>query len=370
MSNVSSYKDLVEGRNHQMPNQLLNAAFGELNITKNKDRLEVTLTVLVDPSQSSKAEGWQTGVALDGSRSMRANFGEEGLEWTRGVSADEQNAWQAKGYGILRDVDGARLFELSTAGLEAVERDGLLRRIKCDNKVQALAQEAIPYLADKLDEDGGTTVIYWACGERGDRVEVLGDFTGEEAGVANYNGPSAWGEGTYLMPAIRYFLDRFKDAKMGFYVFVTDGAINDFEEVKKFTAQLSHDMADGKCNEVKLVLIGVGSQINRKQLEELDDLPDELDLPVDVWDHKISAEMRGLSDIFAELVDENMILAPSGRILDSAGNVVKEYTDGLPAMLKFELLLNSTSFSLEIAGGNVVRQDLYGSSATPPPLPS
>lgn len=367
---IKSHKDLIEGRNHQFPNENLNEAFGELNITKNGGSLEMVLTILVDPSQSSKAEGWQTGVALDGSRSMRTEFGGERFEWSREMSTEEQNSLIAKGHGNVRDIDGQWSFEFTAAGLEAVERDGLLRRIKCDNIVQPLACKAIPYLADKLDEDGGTTVIYWACGERGDRVEVLGDFTGEEAAVANYNGPSAWGEGTYLMPAIRYFLDRFKDAKMGFYVFVTDGAINDFEEVKKFTAQLSHDMADGKCNEVKLILIGVGSQINRKQLEELDDLPDELDLPVDVWDHKIAAEMRGLSDIFAELVDENMILAPSGRILDSAGNVVKEYTDGLPAMLKFELPLNSTSFSLEIAGGNVVRQDLYGSSATPPPLPS
>ena len=370
MANIKSHMDLVEGRNYQIPNQQLNEAFGELNINKNKDRLEVTLTVLVDPSQSSKAEGWQTGVALDGSKSMQDEFGGERLEWTREMSADEKNAMMAKGHGNIRNIDGRSYFEFSVAGLEAAERDGLLRRIKEDNEVQALARNAIPYLADKLDEDGGTTVIYWACGERGDRVEVLGDFTGEEARLADYNGPLEWGEGTYLMPAIRYFLDRFKDAKMGFYVFVTDGAINDFEEVKKFTEQLSHDMDAGRCNEVKLVLIGVGSDINRKQLEELDDLPDELDLPVDVWDHKIAKEMRGVSDIFAELVDENMILAPSGRILDSAGEVAKDFSDGLPALLKFTLPLESTGFSLEIAGGNVVRQDLYDSSATPPPLPS
>jgi len=361
MTAAKSHADLPEGRNYQIPNKSLNGAFGELNITKRGDKLDVVLTVLIDPSQSSGGENWQTGVAIDGSYSMRDEFGAgSGLEWTRNPSSAEIDDFHSKGYASRIERDGQHLVEFTPSGLEAMEKLGLLRRTESENKIQEIARKAIPYLADKLDEDGGTTVIYWACGAKGDEIQVAGDYTGDEAKKAEYSGPSSWGEGTYLMPAIRYFLDRFSDAKMGFYVFITDGAIDDFEEVKDFTCQLSHDLNAGKCNDVKLVLIGVGSQIDRKQLEELDDLPDERDLPVDVWDHKIAEEMRDISDIFAELVDENMILAPSGRVMDDKGGVAKEYSDGLPALIEFSLPLEAKSFSLEIAGGNVVSQSLYG----------
>ncbi len=104
---------------------------------------------------------------------------------------------------------------------------------------------------------------------------------------------------------------------------------------------------------------GVGNHINRQQLEDLDDLPDVLDLPVDVWDHKITTEMRGLTDIFAELVDENLILAPSGRIMDNNNTVAKDYSDGVPALMEFQLPLDTTHFSLEVTGGQSVEQKLY-----------
>ena len=365
MSTIKNHADLIEGRNYQLPNQLLNEAFGELNITRQANRLEVVVTVLVDPSQSSAGENWQTGVALDGSSSMRGPYGSD-YEFTREITASMIQDFESRGIAERRVRDGHEVLEFNGDGYTTIEKEGLLRRHK--NEVQEISREAIPYLAEKLDEDGGTTLIYWACGETGDQIEVVGDLTGSEARVAEYLGPKNWGGGTRLMPAIRYFLDRFQDAKMGFYVFVTDGAIDDFEEVKTFTAQLSRDLDAKRCNDVKLILIGVGPHINRKQLEELDDLPDELDLPVDVWDHKIANEMRGLSDIFAELVDENMILAPSGKILDDSNQVAKEFPDGLPALIQFSLPLEAREFSLEIAGGNIVSQQLYESSS-PPPLP-
>ena len=361
MTTTKSHTDLPEGRNYQMPNDLLNKSFGELNIIKQGDKLNVVLTVLIDPSQSSSGENWQTGVAIDGSYSMMDMFGAgSGLEWTRNPTSAELEDFYSKGYASRIERDGRPLVEFTSSGLEAMEKLGLLSQIGSENKIQEIARDAIPYLADKLDEDGGTTVIYWACGAKGDEIEVAGDYTGDEAKKAEYTGPSSWGEGTYLMPAIRYFLERFSDAKMGFYVFITDGAIDDFTEVKDFTCKLSHDLHAGKRNKVKLVLIGVGSQIDRKQLEELDDLPHARDLPVDVWDHKIAEEMRDLMDIFAELVDENLILAPSGRVMDDMGGVAKDYSDGLPALIEFSLPLEAKSFSLEIAGGNVVTQMLYG----------
>jgi hypothetical protein len=286
--------------------------------------------------------------------------------WSRELTQAEVTQLVDEGKGSQTVIDGQSLIQFTADGFEALQSQGLLK--PGQNDVQEVARKAIPYLAGKLDEDGGTTVIYWACGEGGADIETLGDLTVADAEVASYEGPGAWGDGTKLMPAIRYFLDRFNDAKMGFYVFVTDGEIEDFEEVKAFTAQLSRDVGAGKVNSVKLVLIGVGADINRDQMEELDDLPEELNLPVDIWDHKIAAEIRGITDLFAELVDENITLAPSGRLLDDSNQVVENFTDGVPALMKFSLPLSAKSFTLEIAGGGQITQKLYD-AGSPPPLP-
>jgi hypothetical protein len=366
MSNIKTYADLSVGRNYQVPNSILDLAFGELNITRQENCLDVVLTALIDPSQSSAGENWQTGVALDGSSSMTGAYGVS-YEFTREIDAQMITEMISKGYAIKKPVDGQDVLEFTDIGFAAMERDGLWQKSK--NEIQQIAREAIPYLAEKLDEDGGTTLIYWACGANGEKVEVVGDLTAQEAAVADYKGPAEWGGGTRLMPAINYFLELFNDAKMGFYIFVTDGAIDDFEEVKDFTAKLSRDIDSKTCNPVKLVLIGVGNNINRQQLEDLDDLPDVLDLPVDVWDHKIASEMRGLKDIFAELVDENLILAPSGRILDHQNAVARDFSDGVPALMEFQLPLDATHFSLEVSGGQAVKQEIYLKSG-PPHLPN
>lgn len=357
MANPASYEELTVGRNFQIPNSDLHEAFGELNITRREDRLDILLTVLVDPSQGGSAENWQTGVALDGSASMQPAYGNT-YEFTQEISSDTVEDYLKRGLATSKMIDGRQQLEFTDAGYEELMKAKLFR--KMDNVVQDIAREAMPYLAEKLDEDGGTTLIYWACGERGDGIEVVGDLTGDDARVATYDGPKDWGNGTRLMPAINYFMERFSDAKMGFYVFLTDGSLDDFEEVKAFTMQLSRDVHAKKVNEVKLILIGMGDEINRQQLEELDDLPDEYDLPVDIWDHKIAEDMRGVSDLFAELVDENTILAPTGRILDDSGEVAKNYTDGIPALMEFSLPLGSRSLTLEIGDDKKVTQNLFG----------
>ena len=41
------------------------------------------------------------------------------------------------------------------------------------------------------------------------------------------------------MPAVRYFVDRFADAKKGIYVFLADGDFQDLPEVKRYTTDLA-----------------------------------------------------------------------------------------------------------------------------------
>ena len=78
-------------------------------------------------------------------------------------------------------------------------------------------------------------------------------------------------------------------------------------------------------------------------MEELDDLDTGTD--VDVWDHKIAAEMRALTEIFAEVVDENQIVAPQAALYDSAGRLAREFTDGMPAKVTFRVPAGSDWFA-------------------------
>lgn len=92
------------------------------------------------------------------------------------------------------------------------------------------------------------------------------------------------------------------------YIFITDGYIDDLETVKQYTTQLAKDIAAGKRKLIKCILIGVGKAVDEKQMIELDDL--DTGTEIDIWDHKVADDMRELTEIFAELVEENQIVAP------------------------------------------------------------
>jgi hypothetical protein len=61
-----------------------------------------------------------------------------------------------------------------------------------------------------------------------------------------------------------------------------------------------------------------------------------------------------LEEIFAEVVDRNARIAPTGRILDPQGKVVKDYSDiGVPAYLEFEVPADAKFFTLEVNGARI-----------------
>src|SRR5947209_879023 len=254
--------------------------FGEVNVYPQPGgSLRVVATILMEP----RREGTQTGIALDGSGSM--------------------------------------------SGLYAVESAGFFASLFGNpkppmNEITPTAQKICAYLARKLDADGGTTCIYWATGPAGSKIEVIGDLTADQAEGHLFGPPKHFGTGTQLLPAVRYFVDRFSDAPWGFYIFITDGELHDLEEVKRYSTQLARAVQSGKRKPLKFVLIGIGANVNEGQMEELDDL--DTGTEIDLWDHKLAAEMRVLQEIFAEVVDKHARVADAGKILDPKGQVVKK----------------------------------------------
>ncbi len=284
--------------------------FGEVNVYPSSGgRVRVTATILMEP----KREGTQTGIALDGSGSMAELYGVDG------------------GSRIVSPLFGGK---------------------NLTNHITPVAQKICAYLARNHDADGGTTVIYWAVGPGGSQVQVLGDFTADQAERHTFGAPDEFGNGTQLLPAVRYFVDRFRNAPWGFFIFITDGELHDLDEVKRYSIQLAREIAARRRNPLKFVLIGIGPNINESQMEDLDDL--ETGTDVDLWDHKLAAEMRHLQEIFAEVVDKNARVADNGRILDERGNILRDYSGrGLPAFLEFEASASASYFVLDVNGRRI-----------------
>lgn len=334
---------------HQLPSTMVAKEFGEVNVAKEGDLTEVTFTILMEPTG---AEGWQTGVAVDASGSMEAAYGKGLEDGPKGAPQTSlmQNYIQ-KGWLQIIEHQGQKYPIFSDAGKKDLVHRGHF--VWSKNEIEGLVRRVTAFLAANLDADGGTTVIYWACGSKGDELEEIGDLTAEDCANAKIDGPVKlpFGGATHLTPAVRYFADRFKDATNGIYIFITDGELNDLDSVKRYTIQLCKDIAAKRRNPLKCVLIGIGENINEEQMEELDDL--DTGTPIDIWDHKIAKDMRALVEIFAEVVSENQIVAPSARLFAEDGQVIKNFSDGLPARVTFALPGNSSYFELEVAGERI-----------------
>jgi hypothetical protein len=324
--------------------------YGEVNVfTEDDGRIRVKATILMKP----EVEGAQTGLAIDGSKSMSELFG---------------------GAVAISDIFGGK-----------------------PNLVEPMAQTLAEYLAN-FDSDGETTVIYWACGKFGDDLQILGDMDAQVARGHPFPKPTDMGTGTKLLPAIRHFTEeRFKDAPWGIYVLLTDGLIEDVEEVKQYTRQLAEEMAANQRGFTKLVLIGLGTDgefyyknnetgeklgVDQAEprmfeleedpnwekspawsvLEDLDDLDEDPDYGniqdskgevIDIWDYKLAANIKTLEEIFAEVVSAHSIIAPTAQIVGSDGIGVKptdrlSYADGLPSLLQFTMAAGNTSFTLTV----------------------
>lgn len=328
-------------KNYQLPSNIVSTPFGEVNVRANGDCYEILATILMEPS-GKEAEGWKTGIALDASTSLRWAYGKT----MKGTIPDHiQEEYKRKGWVTTKTIDGLSVHSLSSKAKQDAFEKGYLHY--SENIIQSLARNFITYLATNLDSYGKTLVSYWACND-GSQFEVLGEFDAEQCSSLELAGPQKthFGNGTYLLPILKEFRNRLATAKRSMAIFLTDGKLDDFEEVKEYSIKMAHEVEAGKCNFMKCVLIGVGDKISEEQMSALDDL--ETGTDVDIWDHKIAKEMRSLIEIFAEVVDENQLIAANGSIVDDKNNVVKTFPDGVPAKISFSIPITSKSFTLKI----------------------
>ncbi len=351
-------------KSFQMPANQVMAEFGEVNVQPQKAECHVQFTIAMEP-QGRFAEGWRTGLALDASASMKRAYG-------RKVEArvDPELLTSYIKQGRLRSSiqDGEPIRKIQREAFVEMQERGYEINYT-ENILQPLVQNFAAYLAGSLDGNGKTSLIYWGCGE-GDAVQVLGEFDPASCQELAIAGPATFqlGKTTKLLPAIAHFtnqnpINQYSQAQRGIYIFLTDGRIDDMKQVKNYTKQLALEIAVGKRNYVKLVLIGIGNDVDRYQLQELDDFDTGLD--IDIWDYKIASEMTNLSQIFAEVINENEIIAENGTIYDDLGTCVKSYPKGLPAKVDFVMRHDSQWFELEVANQRI-RQSVVLETAIAP----
>jgi outer membrane protein OmpA-like peptidoglycan-associated protein len=352
-----------ESKGFQMPANLVAEEFGEVNVWRNIsginsgiDEIRVEFSIAMEP-QGKFAEGWRTGLALDASASMKRSYG-------RKVEArvDPELLVTYIKQGRLRSYleDGEPIRKIEREAFAEIQERGYEINYTA-NILQPLVQDFTAYLAGHLDGTGKTSLIYWGCGN-GDEIQVLGEFDHASCQQLAIAGPATFqlGKTTKLLPAIAYFVNQYSQSPQGIYIFLTDGRIDDLDQVKSYTRELALEIAVGKRNYLKLVLIGIGNDVDRYQLQELDDF--ETGLDIDIWDYKIANEMTSLSQIFAEVVNEHQVIAGSGAIYDDQGNCVKSYPNGLPAKVDFLMRDDSQWFELEV-GDKRIRQAVVLSKA-------
>lgn len=338
----------MRSESEQLPTSKLAKEFAKIYIKDAGDMREVQYVLLVEELSGAQAEGWRTGLAMDASASMQEAFG---ATFTGTIPDELLKKYEKKGWASIAERDGIQFRELRKEGYEDALKKGVIKYR--ENVVEPIVRDFCKYLSSELDEKGKTSLIYWACGDGGD-YEVIGDVPEADCESLEVVGPKSkgWGQGTKLTPVLRHFMEHFADAPRAMCVIVTDGRLDDLDDVKQCTTELAQSIEAEKRGMLKCVLIGVGNEIDEDQMTELDDLDTGTEL--DIWDHKIAVEMRALSEIMVELVDQ-FVTDSAATVYDDQGAVAHRFSDGLPANGSFLLPASSKYFELEV-GEQRIRQ--------------
>ena len=230
------------------------------------------------------------------------------------------------------------------------------------NYVEMVGRKLGEILCD-VTKSGKVSMLYWALGG-GAETQVIGELDGAGCASVAIGGPPAnmWGRGTHMLPVIKYIVeDVGESSEWTIGVIITDGIIEDEQACMDYCLQVGRELDEGKRSPIKLVLIGVGDELDKDQLDRFDDMFEDTPLAdkVDLFSSGVAASMQEEADIvgtvFGEIMDEEMIVADSGRILDGAGRQIASFPDGLPGKFSFTLPKGATSFTVHTLHGEVVQ---------------
>lgn len=235
---------------------------------------------------------------------------------------------------------------------------GLFQIGKHRNLVEEAMRVAVPYVVQK-DANGRCRVAYWATGSGGREVEVVGEMSAQQATVAAFPGPRHYGSGTYLVPALRDFVEYVQttrqageDVGAALAVIVTDGQFHDMEQVEEYIQQhLAQWIIRGRFPRTVFTLVGVGSSVDEEQLEELAHKGTPKKYPYrPIFCYALAETLEQLPALVSHLLDAQTPAFYGGARILSQNQVVATYEDMVPAVLTFQVPLRARSFCLQVGG--------------------
>ncbi|MFO1429571.1 MAG: hypothetical protein U1F76_05435 [Candidatus Competibacteraceae bacterium] len=232
------------------------------------------------------------------------------------------------------------------------------------NYVQAVARK-LGELLSSVTKSGKVSAIYWAVSPDGSKIEEIGEFDESGWSQAGIDGPvkQKWGNATKLLPALKHGIENVAaDGNFTMGVIITDGIIEDEKDCSDYCLRIGKEIADNKRKPVKLILIGIGKEVDGDQLQRFDDLFEGGGIDIDLFSHGMITSMKEEADIlgvlYGELITDEVIVAPSGSVEDSSGRTLKLYPDGLPAKFRFTLPKGETEFIVRAANQPEIRQSI------------
>lgn len=357
MYNFNSLFGLSDVPSRPIPSNLIAPEFGEVSIRQVGNRLQVAATLAMGAFLLGDGERCMTGLALDASQSMQDDYGRG-----RTIPAEISKDFIAKGMFEERIRDGVVRRTLTKEAQDQALANGWA--VNTRNRVQGPCSQMVDNLIRTFASGGVTSgkceVIYWACGKEGKEIESLGEVEHEHLETLQIEGPRVkpFGPKTHLAPPFRYFSEKAVGTN-GILVFVTDGNVDDEQEVIAETHRLAAEMSSGKRPSLKCVLLGIGKQVDRQQLARIDDMQMPAGLEdVDIWNAKVLGEMRDMNDAWSEIFDPETVVGTSIRVFDDKEQLVHEKTDEVKALITFEMPTGSTFFELVLDGEMRIRQPL------------
>jgi len=212
------------------------------------------------------------------------------------------------------------------------------------NYVEAVAQ-GLGRILCAATKSGKVNGVYWAVSQDGSKIEDFGTYDESGWGSVKISGPQKekWGRGTRILPVIKHCVENVgKGFDLTFGVIITDGIIEDEQDATTYCLTVGKEMATGKRKPVKLILIGIGEEVDEGQLERFDDMFEGSGIDYDLWSHGMVASMKDEADImgvlYGELIDEDTpITSSGGRVEDSKGRELIAWADGMPGKFRFIL---------------------------------
>ncbi|MEQ8785971.1 MAG: hypothetical protein RIC55_06715 [Pirellulaceae bacterium] len=340
-----------------IPSKMIAPEFGEVSVRQVDDKLQIAATVAMGAFLLGDGERCMTGLALDASQSMQDDYGRG-----RTIPPEVSKEFIARGMYEERVRDGVVRRVLTKEARKEAVANGWA--VSTNNIVQApcvhMIDNLIRTFASGGVSSGACEVIYWACGKDGGDIESLGEVRHDDLSNVRVEGPRVkpFGPTTHLAPPFRYFAEKASDTN-GILVFVTDGHVDDEQEVVAETHRIAAEISSGQRPSLKCVLLGIGKQVDRPQLARIDDMEMPAGLEdVDIWNAKILGEMRDMNDAWSEIFDPETVVGTSIRVFDDAGQLVHERTDEVKALITFEMPVGSNAFELVLDGEMKIRQEL------------